>query len=43
METRTLAMKMGGVLLESVDEERDLSVIVQKSLKEDKHCAKAVK
>ena len=41
--TFDMKIKMCSVLLDSVDEERDLEVTVQHSLKVDKQCAKAVK
>ena len=34
---------MDGNILESVEEERDLGVIIQRNLKVDKHCVKAAK
>ena len=34
---------MDGNILESVEEERDLGVIIQRNLKVDKQCAKAAK
>ena len=40
---KKFSYEMGGVLLESVDEECDLGVIVQKSLKVDKQCANLFK
>ena len=40
---KNFSYEMGGMLLESVDEERDVAVIVQKSVNVEKQSAKAVK